>query len=171
MSDIIHLLINSNTLNFFIVLAILVVIVVKLNLKDKIEVLRDEIRTYVEASVNEKKVAEQNLSLIKEKIQQLPSAIEDIEKSTENSVKSIGEKIKADIQEQKQDIANSAERIFNLETKKFKQKLTSVLSEKSVEIARDNAINQLKENNELHNKYINNAIEELDRINLWKLAI
>ncbi|MBQ8887150.1 MAG: hypothetical protein IJY61_05545 [Candidatus Gastranaerophilales bacterium] len=166
MSDIIHLLINSNTLNFFIVLAILVVIVVKLNLKDKIEVLRDEIRTYVEASVNEKKVAEQNLSLIKEKIQQLPSAIEDIEKSTENSVKSIGEKIKADIQEQKQDIANSAERIFNLETKKFKQKLTSVLSEKSVEIARDNAINQLKENNELHNKYINNAIEELDRINL-----
>ena len=123
MSDIIHLLIHSNTLNFFIVLAILVVIVVKLNLKDKIEVLRDEIRTYVESSVNEKNVAEKNLSLIKEKIQQLPATIEDIEKSTKNSVKSLGEKIKADIQEQKQDIANSAERIFNLETKKFKQKL------------------------------------------------
>lgn len=166
MSDIIHLLIHSNTLNFFIVLAILVVIVVKLNLKDKIEVLRDEIRTYVESSVNEKNVAEKNLSLIKEKIQQLPATIEDIEKSTKNSVKSLGEKIKADIQEQKQDIANSAERIFNLETKKFKQKLTSILSEKSVEIARDNAINQLKENNELHNKYIDNAIEELDRISL-----
>ena len=166
MSDIIHLLIHSNTLNFFIVLAILVVIVVKLNLKDKIEVLRDEIRTYVESSVNEKNVPEKNLSLIKEKIQQLPATIEDIEKSTKNSVKSLGEKIKADIQEQKQDIANSAERIFNLETKKFKQKLTSILSEKSVEIARDNAINQLKENNELHNKYIDSAIDELDGISL-----
>ena len=164
MSDIFNLLIHSNTLNFLIVLAILVFIVVKLNLKEKIEVLRDEIKTYVETSVNEKNVAEQNLSLIKEKIQRLPEEIEDIQKSTENSVKSIGEKIRADIEEQKQDISNSAERIFNLETKKFKQKLTSVLSEKSVEIARDNAISQLKENKELHSKYIDNAIDELDRI-------
>ena len=166
MSDILHLLIHSNTLNFLIVLAILVVIVVKLNLKDKIEVLRDEIRTYVATSVQEKNMAEQNLSSIKEKIQKLPEEIEDIKKSTENSVKSIGEKIRADIDEQKQDIANSAERIFNLETKKFKQKLTATLSEKSVEIAKNNAINQLKENNELHNKYIDNAIDELDRISL-----
>ena len=50
--------------------------------------------------------------------------------------------------------------------KKFKQKLTSVLSEKSVEIAKENAVNQLRENTELHNKYIDNAIEELDRISL-----
>ena len=164
MSDIFNLLIHSNTLNFLIVLAILVFIVVKLNLKEKIEVLRDEISSYVEASVDEKNVAEHNLSLIKEKIQHLPAEIEDIEKSTKNSVKSLGEKIKADIQEQKQDISNSAERIFNLETKKFKQKLTSLLSEKSVEIARDNAISQLKENTELHSKYIDNAIDELDRI-------
>lgn len=166
MSDIFNLLIHSNTFNFFIVLAIIVLIVIKLNLKEKIEVLRDEIKTYVEASVKEKDVAEKNLSLIKEKIQQLPTAIEDIEKSAKNSVKSLGEKIRADVKEQKQDIANSAERIFNLETKKFKQKLTSVLSEKAIEIARDNAINQLKENNELHNKYIDNAIDELDRISL-----
>lgn len=166
MSDILHLLIHSNTLNFLIVLSILVVIFVKLNLKEKIEVLRDEIRTYVDTSVQEKNVAEQNLSLIKDKIKKLPEEIEDIKKSTENSVKSIGEKIRADIDEQKQDIANSAERIFNLETKKFKQKLTSVLSEKSVEIARYNAIEQLKGNSQLHNKYIDNAIDELDRISL-----
>lgn len=166
MSDILHLLIHSNTLNFLIVLAILVVIFVKLNLKEKIEVLRDEIRTYVDTSVQEKNVAEKKLLLIKEKIEKLPETIEDIKKSTENSVKSIGEKIRADIEEQKQDIANSAERIFNLETKKFKQKLIATLSEKSVEIARDNAVNQLKENAQLHNKYIDNAIDELDRISL-----
>ena len=166
MSEIVHLLVHSNTLNFLIVLSIIVILVVKLNLKDKIEVLREEIKSYVDASADEKNIAEQNLSIIKEKIQKLPLQIEDIQKSTENSVKSIGEKIKADIQEQKQDISNNAERILNLEMKKFKQKLTSVLSEKSVEIAKENAINQLKENNELHNKYIDNAIEELDRISL-----
>ena len=166
MSDIIHLLIHSNTLNFIIVLSIIVVLVVKLNLKAKIEVLRDEIKNYVDFSFNEKKFAEQNLSLINEKIQKLPEQIQNIEESIEKSVKSIGEKIKVDIEEQKQDLANTAERIFNLEMKKFKQKLTSVLSEKSVEIAKENAVNQLRENTELHNKYIDNAIEELDRISL-----
>ena len=166
MSDIFHLILHSNLINFLIVLSLLIVIVNKLNLKEKIETLRDEIKTYVDASVQEKEVAEQNLTSIKQKIEDLPSQIKDIQISTDNSVKSIGEKIKADIQEQKQDISNNAERIFNLEMKKFKQKLTSALSEKSVEIARDNAVNQLKQNNELHNKYIDNAIEELDRINL-----
>ena len=166
MSDIFHLIIHSNLINFLIVLGIIIVLLVKLNLNGKIEVLRDEIKTYVDASVQEKEVAEQKLSSIKQKIEELPSQIKDIEIKTENSVKSIGEKIKADILEQKQDISNNAERIFNLEMKKFKQKLTSALSEKSIEIARENAVKQLNENNELHNKYIDSAIDELDGISL-----
>ena len=166
MSDIFHLIIHSNLINFLIVLGIIIVLVVKLNLNGKIEILRDEIKTYVDTSVQEKEVAEQKLSSIKQKIEELPSQIKDIEIKTENSVKSIGEKIKADIQEQKQDISNNAERIFNLEMKKFKQKLTSALSEKSIEIARENAVKQLNENNEMHNKYIDSAIDELDGISL-----
>jgi F0F1-type ATP synthase membrane subunit b/b' len=96
---------------------------VKLNLKEKIEFLREEIKIYVDTSIREKKEAEEKLSLINKKIEHLPEQIKDIELSTINSVKSIGEKIKADIEEQKQDMANSAERIFNLEMKKFKQKI------------------------------------------------
>lgn len=166
MSNIWQLLIHSNTLNFIIVLAILILLVVKLNLKDKIEFLKEEIKNYVESSYEEKAKAEQSLTLIKEKIEELPKEIENINESAENSVKSIGEKIQSEIVDKKQDIANNAERIFNLETKKFKQKLTAILSEKSVEIARENALNQLNENKDLHNKYIDTAIEELDRISL-----
>ena len=166
MSDIFHYILHSNLINFLIVLALIVFIVKKLNLKIKIEVLRDEIKGYVDTSEKEKNVAKENLSAIKEKIEHLPEQIKDIEQSTENSVKSISEKIKSDIEEQKQDMANSAARIFNLEMKNFKQKLTAALSQKSVEISRENAINQLKENYELHRKYIDNAIDELDRVNL-----
>lgn len=166
MSNIFQLLIHSNTLNFIIVVAILIVLVLKLNLKEKVELLRDEIKNYVDASFQEKSKAEKDLSAIKEKIEQLPGEIENIKLSAENSVKSIGEKIRSEVIEQKRDIENNAERIFNLETKKFKQKLTTILTEKSVEIAKENALNQLKGNNELHNKYINSAIDELDRISL-----
>lgn len=166
MSNILQLLIHSNTLNFIIVLAILILLVVKLNLKDKIEFLKEEIKDYVESSYKEKAKAEEDLASIKNKIEELPKEIENIKESAENSVKSIGEKIRIEVVDKKQDIANNAERIFNLETKKFKQKLTTILSEKSVEIARENALNQLNENKDLHNKYIDTAIEELDRISL-----
>lgn len=166
MSDILQLLIQSNTLNFLIVLFLIIFLVVKLNLKQKIETLRIEIKDYVDASVNEKEQSDKNLEIIKKKVDKLPLVIEKIQKSTENSVKNLGEKIKNEIEEQKKDIENNAERIFNLETKKFKEKLTSLLSEKSVEIARENALNQLAQNNDLHNKYIDNAIDELDRITL-----
>lgn len=166
MSNILQLLIHSNTLNFIIVLAILIFLVIKLNLKEKIELLKEEIKDYVEASYKEKAKAEQDLAMIKEKIEELPKEIENIKESAENSVKSIGDKIRLEAVDKKQDIANNAERIFNLETKKFKQKLTTILSEKSVEIARENALNQLIANKDLHNKYIDTAIEELDRISL-----
>lgn len=166
MADIIQLLINSNTLNFIIVIFVLAILFVKLNLKEKIELLQDEIKNYVDTSFQEKETAEKSLSSINEKIENLPVEIESIKISTENSVKSIGEKIRAEVVEQKRDIENNAERIFNLETKKFQQKLTAILSEKSVEIAKENALNQLKENKNLHNKYIDTAIEELDRIGL-----
>lgn len=166
MSDILQLLIQSNTLNFLIVLCLIIFLVVKLNIKDKIENLRNEIKNYVDASTNEKEQSDKNLEIIKKKVDKLPLVIEKIQKSTENSVKNLGEKIKNEIEEQKKDIENNAERIFNLETKKFKEKLTALLSEKSVEIARENALTQLSQNNDLHNKYIDNAIEELDRITL-----
>lgn len=166
MSDILQLLIQTNTLNFLIVLFLIIFLVIKLNLKDKIEVLRSEIKDYVDASTNEKEQSDKDLEIIKKKVDKLPLVIEKIQKSTENSVKNLGEKIKNEIEEQKKDIENNAERIFNLETKKFKEKLTSLLSEKSVEIARENALNQLNQNNDLHNKYIDNAIDEIDRITL-----
>ncbi len=166
MSDILQLLIQTNTLNFLIVLFLIIFLVMKLNLKEKIEVLRSEIKDYVDASTNEKEQSDKDLEIIKKKVDKLPLVIEKIQKSTENSVKNLGEKIKNEIEEQKKDIENNAERIFNLETKKFKEKLTSLLSEKSVEIARENALNQLNQNNDLHNKYIDNAIDEIDRITL-----
>lgn len=166
MSDIFHLLIQTNTLNFLIVLCLIIFLVIKLNLKDKMDNLSNEIKEYVEASSTEKEQSDKNLEIIKKKVDKLPLVIEKIQKSTENSVKNLGEKIKNEIAEQKQDIENNAERIFHLETKKFKEKLTALLSEKSVEIARENALNQLNQNIELHNKYIDNAIDELDRITL-----
>ena len=166
MPDIIQLLIQSNTLNFLIVLFILVFLIKKLNVSKRIESLRDEINSYVETSETEKEHAILELNRINDRIAKLPAVIERIKKSTNNNIKNMEANMQETIKAKKADIANNARRLHNLETKKFKSRLTNLLSEKSIEISRENAIKQLNENPALHNKYIDNAIDELDKIKL-----
>lgn len=166
MSEFFNILIQSNTLNFLIVVCLIVFLFLKLKINAKLQIMADEIKNYVNSAENEKLDAQKKLDIINSKVQKLPDVIERIKKSTENSVKNYEKKILADINEEKQDVENNIKRLFNLETRKFKNKLTCLLSEKSVELAKENAIKQLENNVELHNKYIENAIKELDGIKL-----
>lgn len=166
MTDIWQIILQSNILNFIIVLAFLCYLCSKLNFKGKIENLRNEIKSFVEESADEKINAEKELSDIKDKIVHLPQEIDNIKKSAKNSIESYERKINSDLKEQMLDIDNNVKRIMNLETKKFKSKLTGILSEASINLAKDNAVKQLENNSELHNQYIYDAINEIDRINL-----
>ena len=166
MTDIIQTLIQTNSLNFIIVLAVLIFILSKLNINEKINKLRDDIKSYVDNSTSEKALAQKELEETEEKIKHLPEETKQIEISAENNIKGFEQKIKKEIEDKKNDIKTSADRILNLEIKQFKAKLTSILSEKSVILAKDNAIEQLKNNRELHNKYIDEAIEEIGRVSL-----
>ena len=166
MSDFVDILLKSNTLNFIIVAAVIVFAAIKLNIKEKLENIKNEIKDYVDTSTNEKELAEKELIKAKASVDKLPSDIREIKNDTEKSVKNLELKVQDEIADRKKDIDNNAKRLLNLETKKFQSKLINILSIKSIELAKNNAIEQLKGNNELHNFYINEAIEELDKINL-----
>ncbi len=166
MTNIWQLILQTNTFNFIIVLAILILIISKLNVKEKIEHIRTQIKGYVEESSNEKNLAEKELENIKKEVVKLPDEISKIKESAKNSVSSLERKIEEEVKEQMTDIENNAKRLLNFETKKFKSTLSSRLSEASVVLAKDNALKQLENNRELHNKYIEDAIEEINRINL-----
>ena len=161
-----NLILESNLINFIVVFVIMAFIIKKINVGDKIENVRKTIKSYVDESSNEKAAAEKELSQIQAKIEHLQDDIKDIEATAQNNIKGFENKIQEEIYEKKKDIDKNAERILNLETKNFKDKLSSVLSEASINLARKNAIEQLKNNRELHNKYINEALEGIDKINL-----
>ena len=161
-----NLILESNLINFIVVFVIMAYIIKKINVGDKIENVRKTIKSYVDESSNEKAAAEKELSQIQAKIEHLQDDIKDIEATDQNNIKGFENKIQEEIYEKKKDIDKNAERILNLETKNFKDKLSSVLSEASINLARKNAIEQLKNNRELHNKYINEALEGIDKINL-----
>lgn len=166
MLEFINLLIKSNTINFLIVAGLLVFACIKLNVKGKLENKAEEIKSYVETAQKEKEEAQKKLDFINGKIDKLPYVTARIDKSTENSIKSFENKVQRDIAAEKEDINSNANRIFKLETAKFKDRLGNLLSQKSVDLAKQNAIEQLKKNPELSDYYINKAIDELDEVNL-----
>ncbi len=164
--DIIQLLLQSNSLNFIVVLLIIIFISKKMNIKQIFEDIKNQIANYVNESEKEKELSEKGLQEIKNKVEKLPAEIDLIERSVQRSINNFEKKNEKEIQEKCKDIDNTAKRLLNLETKKFKSKLTGILSETSINLAKDNAVNQLKNNRELHDKYIYEAINELDGINL-----
>lgn len=166
MNEIIQTILQSNIINFLIVLAFLIFLVYKINLSEKLEKVREEITSYIEASEKEKQNAQEELNRINDKIEKLPAVVERIKKSTERNIKNLEENSNKSAEIQKKDISRNAQRLFNLETKKFKTELSNILSEHSIRIARENAVKQLEENPNLHDKYIEDAIEEIDRITL-----
>lgn len=166
MNDILNTLITSNTINFLVVSAIIVFLCKKLNVKAKTQELRDEIKNYVEDSENEKKSAEKSLEESEELVKKLPEEIEKIKSDTQVSMQNLSEKSLSDTEKHKQDLSGNARRLLRLEIKDFKQRLSNVLAVKSVELAKQNAADNLKDNKSLHAKYIDEAINELDGINL-----
>lgn len=164
--DIIQTLIQSNSLNFIVVLLVVIFILKKMNIQQKFEDIKNQITNYVNESEKEKEISEKGLQEIKNKVEKLPAEIDLIERSVQRSINNFERKSEKEVQEKCKDIDNTAKRLLNLETKKFKSKLTGILSETSVNLAKDNAVNQLKNNRELHDKYIYEAINELDGINL-----
>ena len=166
MLEFINVLIKSNTINFLIVVGLLVFAFIKLNIKGKLGCIAEEIRNYVESAQKEQEDAQKKLDFIMGKIEKLPDISSRIERSTQNSIKNFENKIQKDIESEKNDIDNNAKRLFKLETAKFKDKLENLLSEKSLDLAKQNAIEQIKRNPELNDYYIQKAIEELSEVNL-----
>lgn len=166
MNNLYETLLHSNTINFIIVVIVIAIICYFLNISEKIEKLQKNIENYVKNSEQEKEHAELELKNTEEKIDKLPEDLADIKLSAENNIKNFEQKLQRETTLKKIDIKNNAERILNLEIKTFKEKLTGTLTEASINLAEQNAKEQLKNNIELHNKYIDEAIDEIHRISL-----
>ncbi len=166
MSNLFQTLIHSNTINFLIVLSLLLFLMSKLKIGNKIDLMRNEIKNFVDESTNEKNLAEKELENINNKIKNLPKETQEIETSAQKNIEGFERRIENELKDKMLDIKTSSDRILNLEIKQFKAKLTGLLSEASINLAKKNAIEQLENNRELHNKYIYEAIDEIDGINL-----
>ena len=65
-----------------------------------------------------------------------------------------------------ENITSNILKVINAEEKSLSAKLTQDTVNNSIELAKQNIINKLNENPDLHKKFIDDSINEIDRVQL-----
>jgi F0F1-type ATP synthase membrane subunit b/b' len=158
------IVVQDNVFNFVIFVALFVWLFQKIHIgsliasiQQRIVALLDETKKNKEASVLELKKA--NCA-----IANISAEMDEIIEEAQKSAKVISLKITDEAKQQVLSIAHNSKKIIEAEEKKLISKLTKNASTASVKVAEKQIEKALIENPALHEKYINESIEELDRL-------
>ena len=160
------IIVKSNTFNFAILLLIFAIIASKLNIGEKLEKLKQEIEKSIETAQLKKEEAAKILSQARFEVENLDEEVSKrITKANENA-QTISEEILKEAGEKAQKFENGISRRIEAEEKTVSATLSKQTATAAIELAKLHIKKTLENNRELHKKFINESIEELDRINI-----
>ena len=145
---------------------ILTVIVKKLNLGNGFKKSVDDIALEIKKSDEAKEKAIEMKDEAQKILDNLPQDIETIEKSSAEKTKAFKDSIEANTQKALFNIDNNIKKSLSIEEKKISNLMTEKTSKASIELARQHIQNLLSKNPELHNKYILESLDELEKVKL-----
>lgn len=157
---------TSNAINFIIMVVILAVIVKKMNLSSAMNKSISGVESSIKKSDEEKAISENKLAEAKDKIEKLPVDIKNLEDESVAKADVFKSKIEESTQKTISGIENNIDRVISIEEKKISNIMTGKTVLASVELAKDNIKNLLRTNPELHDKFFEDSLDELDRIKL-----
>lgn len=158
-------IVESNTFNFVIFVAIIVLVLKKAKIGDAIAALQQKIIKIIEDVKKNRDDAHSELLQAEKAVENLGTELKEIVSDAENSAKVLGEKILNEAKKQVEDIENNAKKVIEAEEKLIISNLSKQTSKQSIEAAKSHITNVLTETPTLHEKYINESIDELDRLN------
>lgn len=163
-SHIWNIIVKSNTFNFVIFVLILAWIAKKIDVPGVISALQQKIIKIIDEVKKAHEEAKGDLSNANKAIENLETELATIVEEASNSAKVIGEKILSEAQKQIESIESNTTKVIEAEEKLLVSKLTKNTSLASIEAAKSNIKEALYQTPTLHEKYINECIEELDRL-------
>lgn len=166
MTNFLNYILHSNIINFIIMLYILYAIIKKVNLGKSFDTSISGIETGIKKSDNEKAKSKKVLKEAKKLIDGLPQDIETLEQNSADKIKVFKEKIEENTQKTIFDIEKNVDRAISMEEKKISNLMTEKTSSYSLEVAKQHILNQLEANPDLHNQFILNSLDELDKVKL-----
>jgi len=159
-------ILSSNIINFILMAAILVWIFVKFNMGEILPKAIETVKDKIQKSDAEKSRAQKILDEAKALIDRLPQDVETLEKNSAQKIEVFKEDLENNAQKTIEGLQQSIDRALAIEEKKISNVLTDKTSIASVELAKQHIINVLNSNPDLHNQFIQNSLDELDRVKL-----
>lgn len=153
---------RTNFFNFLIFATLLILVYVKLNVSGKLGDGVEYVAEEIEDSKTAKEEAETNLKATQEKIAHLSEEIDVIVHQSEENAKLVGEKIITDANEAAVNIGKNAEKAVENRAALLKNDILKRASLATVEIAKNQIINELNNNYDLHNKLIDESVEAIN---------
>lgn len=159
----VHNILHSNLFNFILLVIILYSLTAPF-LKKCVHSANEQTTKIINNSVQSKEKAINNLEQAKDDYAKTPQEKEEIVQITQNTISSLKKKSQKDTEEAKKIIEENLNKSVKTEISKMTEKLTKETSEKSVSSALEKIKNQLSQDEKLHDKLIEQAIEKLETI-------
>ncbi len=152
---------ETNTFNFAILLLISAVLYKKLNVSNIVENIRLNIIKGIDDALSAKKNADEKLKDAEISVSNLNIQIKEMTENAEKQAKGLSESISSNAEKQANSINDNTVRTILSEEKTIGQRITKNTLESSVKLAESHIRKVLKENPELHGKFIEESLEEI----------
>jgi len=162
--ELIELILESNLINFIIMIAIIVYVAKKCNFSQKLDDAVNKVKELIDNSELAKQNSIEELKESSEKTKNIKTEIDEIEQQGQENLSNMEEKIILDSEKQIQSIKKNADRLLDGKEKEIVSKLSKKTVLASLELAKQHIINLLKQNPEYHQQFIKESIEELNRL-------
>ena len=156
-----NFIVTSNFFNFVVMVLILAWIINKINLGEILEKAVSNIKNSIEKSESEKAAGEKELLSAQKSVENLASEIQEKLTAAENQAEKIAKNIIEETEQKVKNIQSNIERSVRAEEKTISARLSKKTAAASAELAKQHIKAVLETHPELHEKYINQSIEEL----------
>ena len=161
-----NVILESNTFNFIVLAIIIIYLMKKLRAGAALENLKNAIIKRIDDSKAEKEKALSELKTAEKAVENLDNEIKERYNLAEQNANGVIQQTVMNAENQVSHILQNAENAIENEEKQISAQILKSTAEKALLTAKDIIAARLKENPELHEKYINEAIEDIDRVKL-----
>lgn len=156
-----EMIVKTNTFNFAILLLIFAIIFVKLNIPKIIENIKNDIINTVDNAQSEKLTSLNELDQTKNLVKNTDNEVAQQLNRAKISAKTLENDIKSNTSQQITNIEKNIERVIKSEEQKTHNELTEKTINSAIELAKLKIKSSLKEDETLHNRLLDNCLDEL----------
>ncbi len=160
------LIVESNTFNFIVLLVILVIVMQKLKVSEAAAKLKDNIVNAIENAKNAKEKAKTYYDDAKSKIEHIEDEVSERLALATRQAENVADSISENTSRKVTQIEHNVEKVVEAEKKTLITELTDKTTKSSIILAEKYIKLRLDNEPELQDKYIEEGIEELDKVNI-----